>query len=81
MDGMQKIGFVSIILLIGLFSLQLGLQKVNYLKAETRTEPLRIETEPVDYMEDLQNYDGPLIYPIDTIRKYYLDPKERKHIL
>lgn len=78
---MQKIGFVSIILLIGLFSLQLGLQKVNYLKAETTNTHMRMETEPVDFLEDLQNYDGPLIYPTDTIRKYYLDPKQRKLLL
>ena len=81
MDGMQKIGFVSIILLVGLFSLQMGLQKQDFYKPHASENIQRIESEPVEYMEDLKNYQGPLLFPIDTIRKYYLDPSKRELLL
>lgn len=67
---MQKITFVSIILLIGLFSLQLNLKKSVgfYNPAQAQTDNLKIEHVN---SKPLKNKHVPHIFPLDTIEKYY----------
>ena len=72
MQPLQKIVFVSIILLIGLFSLQLNLKsKTNsYLHPQKQVEIKKVKGQKDG---ELKDYSGPLIFPVDTIKKYYLN--------
>lgn len=72
MQALQKIVFVSIILLIGLFSLQLNLRsKTNFYLQSGRSLDLKKISH--QKQNELKEYNGPLIFPTDTIKKYYLN--------
>jgi hypothetical protein len=68
----QKIAFVSIILLIGLFSLQLNLKSSAGFYKPVQAETDNLQIEHVN-SKPLKNKNVPHIFPLDTIEKYYFN--------